>query len=373
MTITKDKITIAPVTDTHTHPRWGPLTPVVIEHLHKGGIRRAFAEPNVGRDPVHAKRGLTTWQEAKEYAQFLAGYNPYLDLQLEVLIKMTRDLTPAHMREASDQGFFVYKLYFGVTTGSSGERSALRDFYPLFEEAQKINVSHTTSYARPIVIQIHCESPDPKIVIWEKEFAMLDQFADAVKEFPDAKFSFEHVSDRRTVQRIYELPDNTGGSLTPGHMQIFGNNLFYKSNAEGASHPALQPHNFCLPIAKTYDDLKWIRRAVAGGWKKFWLGSDTAPHLQKTKECAEGCAGLYYGEHVVEHVAEMLAEEKAEEMLEDFTSRNAEAFYGLQPLPFDDIELVRSPHQITERHEVPGTGDFVVPFMAGRERIWKVQ
>ena len=33
--------------------------------------------------------------------------------------------------------------------------------------------------------------------------------------------------------------------------------------------------------------------AVTGGSKRFFLGTDSAPHEKRKKECACGCAGIY--------------------------------------------------------------------------------
>lgn len=36
-----------------------------------------------------------------------------------------------------------------------------------------------------------------------------------------------------------------------------------------------------------------IVTAVTGGSKKFFLGTDSAPHEKRKKECPCGCAGIY--------------------------------------------------------------------------------
>lgn len=36
-----------------------------------------------------------------------------------------------------------------------------------------------------------------------------------------------------------------------------------------------------------------IVKAVTSGSKRFFLGTDSAPHERKRKECSCGCAGIY--------------------------------------------------------------------------------
>ena len=45
----------------------------------------------------------------------------------------------------------------------------------------------------------------------------------------------------------------------------------------------LQPHSFCLPILKRERHRQAVAAAAMSGSKKFFLGTDSAPHARETK------------------------------------------------------------------------------------------
>lgn len=55
----------------------------------------------------------------------------------------------------------------------------------------------------------------------------------------------------------------------------------------------LRPHNYCLPILKREKHREAIASAATSGNKKFFLGTDSAPHATHTKEAPCGCAGIF--------------------------------------------------------------------------------
>lgn len=55
----------------------------------------------------------------------------------------------------------------------------------------------------------------------------------------------------------------------------------------------LKPHHFCKPIAKRPEDRRWLREMATRGGHQFFLGTDSAPHAQRKKECSSGCAGVF--------------------------------------------------------------------------------
>lgn len=61
-------------------------------------------------------------------------------------------------------------------------------------------------------------------------------------------------------------------------------------------------HNFLLPLVPEIVELKlmlaWsagraLVAAVTSGSKRFFLGTDSAPHERQTKEASCGCAGIF--------------------------------------------------------------------------------
>jgi dihydroorotase len=69
--------------------------------------------------------------------------------------------------------------------------------------------------------------------------------------------------------------------------------------------------------------------AATGGDKMFFLGTDTAPHTDRAKECACGSAGIFSAPHALELYAQIFDSVGKIHNLEAFASLNGPAFYGL--------------------------------------------
>ena len=109
--------------------------------------------------------------------------------------------------------------------------------------------------------------------------------------------------------------------------------------------------------------------AATSGNVKFFLGTDSAPHVKHAKEAACGCAGCYTAYAAIELYAEAFEQRGALDKLEAFASFHGPDFYGM-PRNSDSITLVR------EEWTVPATlplGDnSVVPLRAGETLRWKL-
>jgi dihydroorotase len=132
----------------------------------------------------------------------------------------------------------------------------------------------------------------------------------------------------------------------------------------------IRPHFFCLPILKRETHREALIKAATSGSPKFFLGTDSAPHAQHTKENACGCAGCYTALHAIELYAEAFEAAGALDRLEAFASFYGADFYG----------LARNTDTITLRKEawqVPATVGFgehlLVPLRAGEGMQWKMR
>ena len=76
------------------------------------------------------------------------------------------------------------------------------------------------------------------------------------------------------------------------------------------------------------------------GDNRFFLGTDSAPHVDPLKECACGCAGIYTSINTMSCLAHVFEDEDALDRLEAFASLNGPAWYGL-PANEERIRLVR--------------------------------
>ena len=74
-----------------------------------------------------------------------------------------------------------------------------------------------------------------------------------------------------------------------------------------------------------------IIKAAISGNRKFFLGTDTAPHLKKDKESACGCAGVFNAPYCISIIAEIFDQNNSLNNLENFTSLNGAKHYELKP------------------------------------------
>ena len=89
--------------------------------------------------------------------------------------------------------------------------------------------------------------------------------------------------------------DGVAATITPQHLLHNRNAIF-----EGG----IRPHYYCLPILKTEPDREALLAAATSGNPRFFLGTDSAPHAQHTKENACGCAGMFSAHAGIELYAE---------------------------------------------------------------------
>jgi dihydroorotase len=181
-----------------------------------------------------------------------------------------------------------------------------------------------------------------------------------LRDLPDLRVVFEHISTIDAIQFVESAPDNIAATITAHH-------LLYNRNAMliGGIHP----HYYCLPVLKRETHREALLAAATSGSKKFFLGTDSAPHAQHTKESACGCAGIYTAHTAIELYAEVFEQVGALDKLEGFAS-----FYGA-----DFYRLPRNAQSITLRKQewqVPATVGFgehqLVPLRASEMVKWKL-
>ncbi|HAR54315.1 MAG TPA: dihydroorotase, partial [Roseovarius nubinhibens] len=100
------------------------------------------------------------------------------------------------------------------------------------------------------------------------------------------------------------------------------------------------PHYYCLPVAKREEHRLALRAAATSGDARFFLGTDSAPHLDAAKLSPCGCAGCFTATNTMSILAEVFEQDGALDRLEGFTSLNGPAFYGL-PANDETITLTR--------------------------------
>ncbi|MBA2816691.1 dihydroorotase [Candidatus Pantoea persica] len=213
-----------------------------------------------------------------------------------------------------------------------------------------------------IPLLIHGEVTHAEIDIFDREARFIDSVMEPLRrQYPALKVVFEHITTREAAQYVEAGNELLGATITPQHLMFNRNHML----ADG-----VRPHLYCLPILKRNVHQEALRQIVASGHPRFFLGTDTAPHLRHIKEASCGCAGVFNAPTSLPAYATVFEELGALAYLEAFCSENGPRFYGLT-LNEDRITLVREPWQVEE--SISMGEHALVPFLAGETLNWRVK
>src|SRR4029079_11897581 len=170
---------------------------------------------------------------------------------------------------------------------------------------------------------VHGEVTGSAIDIFERETRFIAEvLAPTIARFPKLRVVFEHITTARAAEFVSEARDGVAATITPQHLLHNRNAIF-----EGG----IRPHYYCLPILKTEPDREALLAAATSGNPRFFLGTDSAPHAQHTKENACGCAGMFSAHAGIELYAEAFEAAGKLAALEGFASDFGADFYRLPP------------------------------------------
>jgi dihydroorotase len=215
------------------------------------------------------------------------------------------------------------KLYpAGATTNSHGGVRDIEKAMPVLERMAEIGLT----------LCVHGEVTTPEVDIFDREAVFIETVLDPLRRrLPELRVTMEHVTTKNGVDYIKASSANLAGSITTHHLIINRNAILVGG---------IKPHYYCLPVAKREEHRLALRAAATSGDTRFFLGTDSAPHVDPLKECACGCAGIYTSINTMSCLAHVFEEEGALARLEAFASLNGPAWYGL-PANEETIRLVR--------------------------------
>lgn len=267
---------------------------------------------------------------------------------------LTDSLDADEVERGFQRGVFTAaKLYPAhATTNSSHGVTNIAAIASVLERMQKIGM--------PLLI--HGEVTDAHIDIFDREARFIDSVMDPLrKQFPALKVVFEHITTKEAAAYVQEANELLGATITPQHLMFNRNHMLVGG---------VRPHLYCLPILKRNVHQEALRNVIASGHPRFFLGTDTAPHLRHRKEASCGCAGVFNAPSSLPAYATVFEEMNALQHFEAFCSENGPRFYGL-PLNEGTITLVREPWCVEE--SVSLGDDTLVPFLAGETLNWRVK
>ncbi len=311
-------------------------------------FKRAIVMPNL-------KPPITTIDQARNYRERILQHIPKnRDFQPLMTLYLTETISPDIFHEAKKSGVITACKYYpaGATTNAENGIASIEKIFPLLDAMQSTDLP----------LCIHGESITPGIDIFDREKQFLNEsLTTIIKNFPALRIILEHVSTKTAVDFICNASKNIAATITPHHLHYNRNDLF---------HHGIHPHLFCMPILKCLDDQHALIQAAISGNPKFFLGTDSAPHTQESKESACGCAGIYSAHAAIELYTEIFEKNNALTKLENFASVFGADFYQL-PINKNKITLIKKQHHIPEKLIFGKT--HLIPMKAGEMISWQIQ
>jgi dihydroorotase len=337
--------------DWHLHLRDGAAMAAVLPFT-AARFARAIVMPNL-------KPPVTTTAAAAEYrARILAALPDGAEFTPLMTLYLTDNLDAAEIDRAQASGFVhACKLYpAGATTNADSGVTDIRRIDAVLARMSEAGM--------PLLV--HGEVTGRHVDVFDRESRFIDAvLAPTLARFPKLRVVFEHITTERAVEFVRSARPGVAATITPQHLLHNRNAIF-----EGG----IRPHYYCLPILKTEADRAALLAAAASGDPRFFLGTDSAPHAQHTKENACGCAGMFSAHAGIELYAEAFDAAGRLDRLEGFASDFGADFYGL-PRNAARIRLRKRGWTPPSHYPFPSGGggaDRLVPMRAGESIAWEL-
>ncbi len=347
MTTSINTLTITQPDDWHIHLRDGDVLPRTVADISRY-FGRAIIMPNLVPPVTNAALATEYHQRICDNLTKSSHFKPLMTLYL------TDQTSPQDIIDAKNSGLvYAAKLYpAGATTNSSSGVTNVANIYAVLEQMQQVDM--------PLLI--HGEVTDNDIDIFDREKVFIDTILTPLAaKFTQLKIVLEHITTKQAVEFVKQAGDNIAATITAHHLMYNRNHMLVGG---------IKPHYFCLPILKRNSHQQALISAATSGSKKFFLGTDSAPHTKQAKENACGCAGSYTAHAAIELYAEVFEQANALDKLEAFASFNGADFYGL-PRNKTTITLNKQAWLVPETLNF-GEND-LVPVKAGEQITWQVK
>lgn len=316
---------------------------------------RALAMPNLVPPVVNVHQA----------AEYRARIQACGDLDLVMTLALTDTTTEQDVEDAASSGFVhAFKLYpKGATTNSDNGVTNIK--------SEKISRVLNAMSKHHVLLLVHGEVTESCIDIFDRETEFLQTFGEYLtKGFPQLKIVFEHLTTADGVRFVQGLGTNVAATLTPQHLVFSRNHLLVGG---------LKPHNYCLPVLKLESDREVLLEAATGGSGKFFLGTDSAPHLKSRKESSCCSAGCFTSLNALQLYAEAFDSVGKINELSRFAGEYGAEFYNLYK-PILSMEedskmkrvLKKQTSRIAASLEVPELNDCLIPFRASEELQWEL-
>lgn len=338
--------------DWHLHLRDDAVLDAVLPAT-ADDFARAIIMPNLVPPVVTHHDAEQYRKRIQQSCERLTGVSK--DFEPLMTLYLTEQTNPADLVAAHAAGVVqAVKLYpAGATTNSASGVKNIEAVYPVLEAMQQAD----------IVLCMHGEVTDADVDIFDREAVFIDTVLTPLRAaFPELRMVLEHVTTANGVDYVRSQDQYQGCTLTPHHLLINRNHMLVGG---------IRPHYYCLPILKRREHQEALVKAACSGDARFFLGTDSAPHVTHTKEAACGCAGVFNAPNTLSVLAAVFEAENALDKLEAFTSLNGSTFYGL-PVNSQTITLRRETQPVSFPETITCADETITVFDPGMPLHWHV-
>ena len=344
-----EEIEIIKPDDWHVHFRDNEILRAVVPETTRH-FARSIVMPNLIPPILNAKQAVEYKKRIERAIPPTDNFKPLMTIYL------TEETNKNELKHAyKDGAVFAVKLYpAGATTNSESGVKDIKKIMPVLEMMAEIGM--------PLLI--HGEVTDKEIDIFDREKIFIEQTLNFIcGKLPELKITLEHITTKDATIYVKEANKNLGASITPHHLALNRNSIFVGG---------IRPHNYCLPILKRELHRKALVKAAISGDQKFFLGTDSAPHIKKDKENACGCAGIFNATYCMSILAQLFDNENSLHKLESFTSINGSKHYNAK-INREKIKLIKLESPIIFKKKLEHNRNNITIFNPNFPVFWKIK
>lgn len=326
--------------DMHLHLRDNDMLKLV-GPLTSKTFSGALIMPNLV-PPITTKEALLSYKRRIKEACIDDVFEPYLTMffqnnySYEFLDEIKNDII----------GIKLYPA--GITTNSETGVSSMdvEVLRPTLESMSKLGI--------PL-----CVHGETKGFVMDREKEFMPIYESLAQNFPDLKIIMEHITTKEAVALMNKY-NNLYATVTLHHLLI---------TLDDVAGGMLNPHLFCKPIAKRYEDRDALLNAALNAHPKLMFGSDSAPHPKHKKECCGCAAGVFTSSIALQVLTELFEKHDALHNLNNFVSINAQKIYNFEPKK-KTITLLKKDFKVPAIYEF--NDENVIPMYAGENLKWSI-
>lgn len=324
--------------DAHVHVRVGDMLETVVPIVARY-CQIAVIMPNTAK--------ITTGAQAAKHRDEISAIATragYPDFRPLMTIMLTDDTDPTDVATWPDADVIAGK-YYPADLYPHGGVSDLDKIDNVLAEMRRVGV----------VLSGHFEKAGIHPLVAEQ--AAIPDF----RRIADRGIAtvFEHVSTVQGLRAVKEYP-HAAATITPQHLWMTADDIY-----DASREHIRNEHNWCRPPAKTATDREALRVAATSGDPSIFFGSDFAPHPAFSKINVPPPAGCACYPAAVSVLAEIFTQYGKLDLLNNFSSRNAARFYGIQ-LSTTPLAITEEVWTVPDSISVGSRGKRIIPWLAGK-------